>query len=402
MAESKVKSGKGMQVALIAVGVLVAIIGVVTVAMRPKPQQLPPSVQGVSLNTGTPGAVKDDTTLDTPEMRKKMVEADKETSREKETKGVSSVSTTAISSLQDTPAQQPKEDKHDALTEAEATARLRQAQQSYSAETDAARKVKEDHLKMVNFQVEQMMKKWDPKSPMLLGSAPIPKPQTTSTGQNSFTSGNNVGLANGVQQTAQSQQTQNQQQAKKTIIIRAGQKFAASLDMSGATNGGNSTMTATLLSGPYINTVLMGKLATSGANRDEATITFNTGAFPGGTIKINAIAMDSTGKNTNVASWVDRKYFERFVVRPFSAMTGALADAIKQRPASTTITGLGATTTSSSGLSSVDIARTGVAKGLEMATKGMDSGNVNPVAHVEPTDDSNQLITILFMEDVSI
>lgn len=180
-------------------------------------------------------------------------------------------------------------------------------------------------------------------------------------------------------------------------IIRAGELLPGSLNMHGDTDS-RGVMRATILSGDHAGVALLGTVS-SNALGDILSINFNRGAFKKKTVAISAIALTADASSQDVATFVDRKYLERFVLSPIGAATESIASTLGQKPTSTSISVGGAVTQSNTGLSSADVARIAAAKALQEVSKTTDVSK-KPVAYVEPTEKSNKLITIMFLEDV--
>lgn len=180
-------------------------------------------------------------------------------------------------------------------------------------------------------------------------------------------------------------------------IIRAGTSYAASIDISSDSEY-PGVMKATLLSGPYVGAVVLGTVNASKSG-DRIGISFSKGVFDKKTVSINAVALSVDGKSTDVSTSVDRKYLERFLLRPIGAASAVVADMLKQPNSSIFVNGNGVVTQSSTTRSGADVARAALATAMQEVTKTTDAATT-PVAKIDATEKSGKIILVMFLDDV--
>lgn len=102
------------------------------------------------------------------------------------------------------------------------------------------------------------------------------------------------------------------QQAKPTVLVRAGERYTATLDYGINTDIKTGKVIATLRSGPYAKQKLVGSVKREG---ETAVVAFDSMSLPDeASVKIEAYAVDVETTLPGLASEVDNHYFERYVL----------------------------------------------------------------------------------------
>lgn len=236
-------------------------------------------------------------------------------------------------------------------------------------------------------QMDDILVRQGPGAPTMLGAAyPSPEKNPAAAQAQAVLASASAGAANGNQSKTPA----------KVVLIRAGTIEAITAD-TGANSETGGTVRATLQSGPYRGSHILGKIKTGD---DGGLLQFTTLVTPGGTAKVNAVAMTVDATSVEVADRVDSKFFERFVLRPMGAVATAIAAAIPAKQQTVTISGTSGISQSSGGMSTSDVAAVGVARGLQAVAQSAMTADTKPVAYIDPANKSGQMKSVMFLEDV--
>lgn len=179
--------------------------------------------------------------------------------------------------------------------------------------------------------------------------------------------------------------------ANQTVLIPAGTLVSATL-VNRVNTDVQSPVVATIATGQFAGAKLIGAHVRAG---EVAKIDFTAISIPGiGSMPAQAFTLDAATLDAGVASEVDRKIFERYVLRPTAAAIAAIGEAA-QSVGSTTVTVAGVTQTNPEvdGRRAVQIGAGAVG---EQVAKDFEARPTDPTVYVN----RNTLVGVMFVADV--
>jgi len=238
-------------------------------------------------------------------------------------------------------------------------------------------------------QIHESLARWGTTQPVLMGAswpAPAPTPPDT-----------NAGRGNGSLNQSPVNPPNGSQGNVSTALARAGSIYPITFDTSGSTESPGA-IRATIHGGALNGAILIGQINRVGEY--GATVKFSRLVTRTETIAVNAIAMNSSATGANVADRVDKKFLERYILRPLGVAASAIAEAIPQKQESTVVNTATGSSVASSGISSEDIAGIAVSRAIETVSTDMSRRSDQPVAYIDPSWMSNSIASVMFMDDV--
>lgn len=181
---------------------------------------------------------------------------------------------------------------------------------------------------------------------------------------------------------------------KEKLLFRAGDMVSGAI-VSAVSSDMQGPVLATILTGDYRGARLVGGFT---KNEDTVSITFRTMSLPNGSVNVTAQALDAETLKSGIATSVDRKYFERFILKPAAALIKGYAEASSRANTTTTTTLVGSTSTTGP-LSSSEKKAVALGEAAKEFDKDISKRNTDPVAHIDPAD-TGALVGILFTADV--